>query len=284
MRTRTGTPCRSRRTSRNGAGSAGARSRRASPGGSSGRRRRWPSPSWRRRSASRSSSGTSSRRAFTRSGSRRRSHGRATSSSRSLDPPERLLEREHGGFLRGLDGPRQGVLRLQDLLTHLGDRVRGLHPPPDEPGCEERPGAAAPRPAVREDLLPLCDLLIAQFVELPQLLEGRRLEVLDTDLHVLDARRADLIGVDPVTLEGDDDRETGLLDALQVPGFPSGGGAPADAVHVHSVDHRVHAVGSMARLLMNLLCGRTPPPASYPYVRIAERTFPPTSPPGCEGS
>src|SRR3989449_3121259 len=253
-RTRTGTPCRSRRTSRSGAGSAGARSRRASPGGSSKRRRRWPSPSWRRRSASPFSSGTCSRRASTRSGSRRRSRGRATSSSSFLDGPERLLEREQRGLLGSLDRSRQGVLGLQNLLTDLRDRVRGLHPPPDQAGGQERARAAAARPAVREDLLPLRDLPIAQFVELPQLVEGRRLEVLDTDLHVLDPRRADLVRIDPVALERDDHRVARPLDVSEVPGLPAGGGTPADAVHVHAVDHRVHAVGSNARLLKNLLC------------------------------
>src|SRR2546422_3709270 len=263
-RTRTGTPCRSRRTSRSGAGSAGARSRRASPGGSSKRRRRWPSPSWRRRSASPFSSGTCSRRASTRSGSRRRSRGRATSSSSFLDGPERLLEREQRGLLGSLDHTHQGVLGLQNLLTDLRDRVRGLHPPPDQAGGQERARAAAARPAVREDLLPLRDLPIAQFVELPQLVEGRRLEVLDADLNVLDPRRADLVRIDPVALERDDHRVARPLDVSEVPGLPAGGGTPADAVHVHAVDHRVHAVGSNARLLKNLLCRLDPTAVAAP--------------------
>src|SRR3989441_339182 len=89
----------------------------------------------------------------------------------------------------------------------LVDQVRGEH----------RTGPAATGETVDEHLLALCDLRIDERHELVDLVKGRRREILDADLLVLEARVRDFERVQAVTFEADDDRVAHL---------PQAGGGP----------------------------------------------------------
>src|SRR5437867_2655712 len=89
---------------------------------------------------------------------------------------------------------------------------------------------------MREDVLPLLQLSVHELVELEQLVDRRRGEVIDADHLVFDARRADLTRVEAVALEGDDDGESLGLQHRQIPRETRRSRSPADTTILDRVD------------------------------------------------
>src|SRR5207244_7491849 len=116
-----------------------------------------------------------------------------------------------------LDDAAERAVRLACARADFADRGLGRHPLVDQVRREHRPSSAAAGKAVDEDLLALRNLRVDECHELRDLIEGRRGEILDADLLVLEARVLDLERVQPVTFEAHDDRVAHLPQAGEVP-------------------------------------------------------------------
>src|SRR5438132_10339513 len=96
-----------------------------------------------------------------------------------------------------------------------------------------------------EDLLGLRELLLDEDDELVDLIEGRRREVLDADLLVLEASVLDLERVQTVALEAHDDGVTHLPETREVPFHEGRAREPRETAPVDRVVEHPHGATSM---------------------------------------
>src|SRR3989454_6071361 len=129
----------------------------------------------------------------------------------------------------------------------FADRGLGRHPLVDQVRREHRPSSAAAGKAVDEDLLALRNLRVDEGHEMVDLIEGRRGEILDADLLVLEARVLDLERVQPVTFEAHDDRVAHLPQAGEVPLHVRRARKAREAAAVNRVVQHLHAVSPTRR-------------------------------------
>src|SRR5207247_601659 len=122
-----------------------------------------------------------------------------------------------GLFLLRFDhAPRRAVC-LPGALPDLSNRGLRGHPAVDEEGREHCPRPPSTRIAMDEHFLGLRELRLDEGDELVDLIEGRRREVLDADLLVLEASVLDLERVQTVALEAHDDGVSHLPETREVP-------------------------------------------------------------------
>src|SRR5437879_13177523 len=96
-----------------------------------------------------------------------------------------------------------------------------------------------------EHFLALRELRLDESHELVDLIKGRRREVLDADLLVLEAGVFDLEGVQTVALEAHDDGVSHLPETREVPFHEGRAREPCEAASVDRVVEHPHGATSM---------------------------------------
>src|SRR5205823_5005522 len=110
---------------------------------------------------------------------------------------------------------------------------------------EHRARPPAARMGMVEDCLALGELRLDEGDELVDLIEGRRREVLDADLLVLEASVLDLERVQTVALEAHDDGVSHLPETREVPFHEGRAREPREAASVDRVVEHPHGGTSM---------------------------------------